>query len=135
MIQINVADYLRIGVERDEDGSSVIGSSSECQTLFVKPLGRGNSRPHRTGEAAGPGLPQAPPVKRDQPLPVPLGGRLVVAPAPREGETVMDAGIEFDLTGGAGPPEYGAEFFDHRQRRQIIVLGASYVELAFDLAQ
>src|SRR5437868_6030991 len=52
----------------------------------------------------GRGLPQAPPVERYQSLPVPLRSRLVVAPALREGETVIDAGVQFNLTGGAGPP-------------------------------
>jgi len=50
---------------------------------------------------AGPALIQAAAVERDQPLPVPLRGRLVVAPALREGEAVMDAGIELNLAGGA----------------------------------
>ena len=66
---------------------------------------------------------------------MPLRSRFVVAPALREGETVMDAGVEFDLTGGAGPPEQGTELFDHRQRRRIVVRGAGYLEIAFDLAQ
>ncbi len=47
----------------------------------------------------------------------------------------MDTRIELDLTGGGGPAEQGTEFFNHRQRRQIVVLGAGYVELALDLAQ
>jgi hypothetical protein len=64
-----------------------------------------------------------------------LGGRLVVAPPLREGETVVDAGVELDFTGGAGPAEQGTEFLDHRQRRQIVVLGAGDVELARGLAQ
>jgi hypothetical protein len=55
--------------------------------------------------AKRPSLPEAPPVKRDQPLPVALGGRLVVTPTVRKRETVMNSWIEFDLTGGAGPPE------------------------------
>jgi len=46
----------------------------------------------------------------------------------------MDIGVEFDLTGGAGSPEQGLEFFDHRQRRQVVVLGAGDAELAFDLS-
>src|SRR3981189_2655127 len=31
------------------------------------------------------------------------------SPALREGKTVMDFRVEFDLTGGAGPPEQGTE--------------------------
>src|SRR6516165_12177473 len=48
-------------------------------------------------------LPSAemPPVERDQALPMPLRGGLVVAPALREGEAVMDTGLEFDLADGA----------------------------------
>src|SRR5258708_25431958 len=42
-----------------------------------------------------------------------LGGRLVVAPPLREGETVVDAGVELDFTGGAGPPKQGTELIDH----------------------
>src|SRR6516164_9639989 len=79
--------------------------------------------------------PQAPPIKRDQPLPKPLRGRLVVAPALRESEAVMDAGVEFDLAGGTRAAKQGAQFLDHRQRRQRVVLGAGDVEFTFDLAQ
>src|SRR5438309_2998667 len=64
-----------------------------------------------------------------------LRGRLVVTPPLRKGETVMNSWIEFDLTGSAGPPEQGAQLLDHRQRRQVVVLGTSNKELTFDLAQ
>ena len=53
--------------------SSAIGSTSACQRPIIGPFGRGNSRQSR--RAKRPCLPQAPPVKRDQPLPVTLGGR------------------------------------------------------------
>ena len=36
-------------------------------------------------------------IERDQAFPVPFGGRLVVAPAFREGEAVMDARLDFEL--------------------------------------
>src|SRR5437868_883246 len=82
-----------------------------------------------------PSLPEAPPVKRDQPLPVALRGRLVVAPPLRERKTVMNPAIEFDFTGSAGPREQGPELLDHRQRRQLVVFSASNVEFALHLAQ
>ena len=64
-----------------------------------------------------------------------LRGRLVVAPALREGEAVMDAGIELDLAGGAGPAKQAAQFLDHRQGREFVMLCAGDVKLALDLAQ
>ena len=64
-----------------------------------------------------------------------LGGGLVVAPALREGEAMMDAGVQLDLAGGAGPSEQAAQFLDHRQWRELVMLGAADVELALDLAQ
>src|SRR6202023_2689094 len=85
--------------------------------------------------AKRPSLPEAPPVKRDQPLPVALRGRLVVAPPLRERKAVMNPGIEFDFTGSAGPRKQGPELLDHRQRRQLVVFSASNVELALHLAQ
>jgi hypothetical protein len=36
----------------------------------------------------------------------------------------MDPGIEFDLTGCARITEQQTEFLDHRERREIIMLGA-----------
>ena len=44
------------------------------------------------------------PVEREQALPMALGGGLVIAPAPRKGEAVMDAGMNFELAGDAGFP-------------------------------
>src|SRR6516165_3808536 len=78
---------------------------------------------------------QAPPIKPDQPLPMPLRGGLVVAPALREGKAVMDAEVELDLAGGPGPGKQSAQFVDHRQGRQRVMLGAGDVELPLDLAQ
>lgn len=48
-------------------------------------------------EAVLSSLAEPPPVERDQALPVPLGGRLVVAPALREGEAVMDAHVDLEF--------------------------------------
>src|ERR1700730_1950473 len=85
--------------------------------------------------AKGPSLPEAPPIERDQPLPVALRGGLVVAPPLRERKTVMNPGIEFDFTGSAGPREQGPELLDHRQRRQLVVFRASNGEPALQPAQ
>ncbi|SEN94715.1 hypothetical protein SAMN02990966_00636 [Rhodospirillales bacterium URHD0017] len=41
--------------------------------------------------------PQPTPIERNEALPVPLGSRLVVAPAFREGEAVVDAGVDFEF--------------------------------------
>ena len=81
------------------------------------------------------GLPQAPTIERNQPLPMPLGCGFVVAPALREGEAVMDAGVELDLTSGPGVPEQHTESLHHRQGCQIVMLGTGYVEFTLDLAQ
>jgi hypothetical protein len=66
---------------------------------------------------------------------MPLRGRLVVTPALREGKTMVHSGVKLDLPGGAGIPKQHPELFDHRQRRQIVMLGTGYVELAFYLPQ
>ena len=47
----------------------------------------------------------------------------------------MDAGVELDLAGGTRAAKQVAQFLDHRQRRQRVVLGAGDVEFSFDLAQ
>src|SRR5437764_14797420 len=62
-----------------------------------------------------------------------LGGRLVVDLARGEGEAVMDAGIKLDLARAPGFGEMAAQRLDHRQRREMIVLGAGDVELAAQL--
>jgi hypothetical protein len=41
-------------------------------------------------------------VKRQQPLPVPLGGGLVEAPPARKSKAVVDTRIDFQLSLGAG---------------------------------
>jgi hypothetical protein len=46
-------------------------------------------------------LAESPPIERDQTLPVPLGGGLVVAPALREGEAVVDAHVDLELARAA----------------------------------
>jgi hypothetical protein len=48
---------------------------------------------------------------------------------------MMNPGIEFNFTGRASSREKGTELFDHRQRRQFGVLGASDVELALHFAE
>src|SRR5882724_13307612 len=73
---------------------------------------------------------QSSPVERDQAFPVALGGRLVVAPALREGETVMDTHLDFELAGIARLVEQRLQLLDHVGRRQLIVLGARDVELS-----
>src|SRR5215831_6745512 len=69
---------------------------SACATRTSRPRGdipRLVGRSHLNGGGAtSEWLSQPPAVERDQPLPVPLGGRLVVTPALREREAVMDAG-------------------------------------------
>src|SRR3984893_2223666 len=74
-------------------------------------------------------------IERNQPLPMPLGSRLVVAPALRKGEAVVDPGIEFELARGAGPFEQRLKLLDHRQGREIVVLCAGDVNLALDFAE
>ena len=64
-----------------------------------------------------------------------LCSRLVVAPALRESETVMDAGVELDLAAGISLSKQHSELLDHRQRCQIVVLGAGDVEFRFCPAQ
>jgi len=66
---------------------------------------------------------------------MPLRGRLVVAPAFREGETVMDPGVELDLARRACPLKQNAQLIDHRRRCQLVVLGAGDVEFTLDLPQ
>ena len=60
--------------------------------------------------------------------------RLVIAPALWKGEAVMHPRVHFDLTGHACPGELALQFFDHRQRRERIVLGTGDIQLARDLA-
>src|SRR6267143_5673367 len=78
---------------------------------------------------------QPTPIERQEPLPVALGRRLVIAPALWKGEAVMHLGVHFDLTGNACLFEPALQFFDHRQRRQRVVLGTGNIELARDLAE
>src|SRR5262245_44881638 len=70
------------------------------------------------------------PVERDQALPVALGGGLVVAPALREGEAVMDAGLDLELASVARLVEQRLQLLHHVGRRELVVLGAGDVELA-----
>ena len=66
---------------------------------------------------------------------MPLRGRLVVAPALREREAVMDPWVELDLTRRARPLKQSAQLIDHRQGRQLVVVGTGNVEFPLDLAQ
>src|SRR5205085_1682026 len=74
-------------------------------------------------------------IERDQALPVPLGRRLVVDLALREGEAMVDARIHLELTGAAGFLEQAAQLLDHRQRRQLVMLRAGDVEFTLALAE
>src|SRR5579863_6195904 len=96
------------------------------------PCASGREAPNERG---APPLPEAAAVEGDEPLPMALGGGLVPTPALGKSETVMHAGIELDLAGAAGAGEEAAQFLDHRQRRQFVVLGAGDVEFAPDLSQ
>src|SRR6516164_9751968 len=78
---------------------------------------------------------EAPSIKPDQALPVPLGRRLVVHLALRKGVAVVYTPMKLELASGAGAPQQFAQLFDHRQRRKIVVLRAGDVELAFDFAE
>ena len=60
------------------------GSSTGVKTLSPLPLWEGED----SSVPLTP-YPQPPPVQRDQPLPMPFRGRLVVTPALRKGEAVM----------------------------------------------
>src|SRR5437764_14351576 len=81
------------------------------------------------------GSAQSPTIEPDQAFPMALGGRFVVAPAFGKGESMMDAGVQLDLAGGAGTPEQAPQLLNHRQPRQIVMLGAGDVELALALAE
>ena len=74
-----------------------------------------------------------PAVKRDQSLPVSLGGRPVVAPAPGKGEAVVHFGVDLKLAGNAGLLEEAVQLLDHGQGRQVVMLGAGDVKLTLDL--
>ena len=73
---------------------------------------------------------QAAPIQGEQAFPVALGCGLVVAPALREREAVMHAGIDFEFAGAACRREQALQCFDHGRRREFVVLGAADVELA-----
>jgi hypothetical protein len=54
---------------------------------------------------------------------------LVITPALWKGEPMMHPGGHFDLTGNACPCAQALQFCDHRQRREVIVLGTGDIEL------
>src|SRR5262245_30650575 len=78
---------------------------------------------------------QPTPIQRQEPLPVALCCRLVIAPSLRNGEAVMYLRVHFNLTGYPCPSEPALQFFDHRQRCERVVLGTGDIELARDLAE
>ena len=66
---------------------------------------------------------------------MPLGARLVVRRALRKGEAMMQARIYLEFAGCAGALKEVAQLIDHRQGRQLIVLGARDIDLTLDLAE
>ena len=60
--------------------------------------------------------------------------RLVIAPTLRKGEAVMHARVQLDLASHAGLCEEASQFFDHRQWRERVMLGAGNIEFALHLA-
>ena len=63
-----------------------------------------------------------------------FGGGLVVAPALRKREAVVNAGVQLNLALAAGGGEQSPQLLHHRQRRELIVFGAGDVQLALHLA-
>jgi hypothetical protein len=61
--------------------------------------------------------------------------RLVIAQALWKGEAVMHRRVHFDLTGHTSLFEPASQFFDHRQRRERVVLGTGDIKLTRDLAE
>jgi hypothetical protein len=53
-------------------------------------------------------------IEGQEPLPMALGRRLVIAPTLRKGEAVMHASVQLDLTSPASLCEEALQFFDHR---------------------
>src|SRR4029450_977587 len=78
---------------------------------------------------------QPTPIERQEPLPMALCRRLVIAPALWKGEAVMYLRVHFDLTGHTNLFEPALQFFDHRQRRERVVLGTGDIKLARDLIE
>src|SRR5258707_10775789 len=75
-------------------------------------------------------LAQSTPIECDQPFPMPLRRRLVVAPPLRESEAVMDAHLDLQLPTIARFGEQRLPFLHHLGRREIVMLGTGDVELA-----
>jgi hypothetical protein len=101
----DVIGYPLTGRRRHRVGMRALASAIGSASVegYRSGLAHGGSLLSVTGD--GPCLPQLAPVERDQSLPVAFRGRPAIAPPLWEGKTVMDAGVEFDLTGGASPPE------------------------------
>ncbi len=66
---------------------------------------------------------------------MPLGSRFIEAPSAGKSETVVDAGIDFELARDTRLVEEATQFLDHRQWCELIMLGTGDVELALALAQ
>src|ERR1700722_11316468 len=80
-------------------------------------------------------LSQPSPIQCDQPFPMSFRGWLVVTPALREGEAVVDGGIHLQLTRIGGTFEQAAQLLDQRRGGQLVMLRATDVELAFGFPQ
>jgi hypothetical protein len=66
---------------------------------------------------------------------MPFGRWLVVAPALRKGEAVVDAWIDFQLSAIAGLIEQRLQFRNHRQRCKFVMFGAGDIEFTFGFSQ
>src|SRR4249920_3614593 len=103
------------------------------------PFGEGRLLPAVRYTEKGPGSPngsaQSAPIKRNQSLPMPFGGRLVVTPALREGEAVVDAHLDLELARIARLVEQPLQFLHHVGRREFVVLGAGDVEFTLGLGE
>src|SRR5215510_7439097 len=78
---------------------------------------------------------QPTPIERQEPLPMALCRRLAIAPALWKGEAMMHLMVHFDLTGHTCLFEPASQFFDHRQRRERVVLGTGDIKLTRDLTE
>jgi hypothetical protein len=74
-------------------------------------------------------------IEGQEPLPMALGRRLVIAPTLRKGEAVRHARVELDRTGHTGLGEEALQCLDHGQRCERVMLGAGHRALALHLAQ
>src|SRR6267154_6221978 len=103
------------------------------------PFGKGRLLPagrYTEKWADGPdGSAQPPSVQRDQAFPMAFGGWLVVTPALREGEAVMDGHLDLELARIARLVEQRLQLLHHVGRRELIVLGAGDIEFALGFGE